>query len=98
MSNRVKSEIVSLSGFERASRIDLGLEIARWHARPGEPMTREILAEFCGCTDTMIFLIEQKAMRKLRRLLDVEGRGKILRDLMLGLFERREPAQPKTQQ
>jgi hypothetical protein len=49
MSNRVKSEIISLSGFERATRIDLGLEIARWHARPGEPMTREILAELCGC-------------------------------------------------
>jgi hypothetical protein len=78
MSNRVKSEIISLSGFERASRLDLGLEIARWHARPGEPMTREI---------------EQSAMRKLRRLLSIEGRGQILRDLMLGLFERREPAQ-----
>lgn len=95
MSNRAKSELPTLRGFERETRIDLGLAIARCHARPGERMTREVLAEFCGCTDSYIFLIEQTALRKLRKLLDAPHRGQALREMLAGLFEQRRPAERK---
>ena len=66
------SEMKGLSTAERARRIDLGLAIARMHARPGVPMSLCELAEFCGCTDSYILMIEKRALRKLRlRLVEI---------------------------
>ena len=61
------SELKRLKFQDRRARFDLGLEIARWHAEPGKPMSQTMLAEFCGCTYQYIYLIERRALRKLRR-------------------------------
>lgn len=92
MSNRVKSEMSELSGFHRKTRIDLGLAIARWHAVKGEPMSQEVLAEFCGCTDSMIHLIEKAALRKLRRVMSRETDGALIRELLAETLQARKPA------
>jgi hypothetical protein len=81
------SEMAQLPPEERRVRVDLGLAIAAWHAAPGVPMSRSILAEFCGCTDCAIMDIERKALRKLRRRL---GGDEALRELMLLLGSDRE--------
>lgn len=60
------SEMKGLSNAAKAARIDLGLAIARRHARPGVPMSLCQLAEFCGCTDARIQQIEKAALRKVR--------------------------------
>ena len=66
------SELRGLTKDERAHRIDLGLAIARLHARPGVPMSLQLLAEFCGCTDGTILMYEQNALKKLRKRLNPE--------------------------
>lgn len=89
MSNRAKSE--GLRGQAQTERIALGLAIAEHHARPGEPMPLEVLAEFCGCTDSAIFYIEKDALKKLRERLLFQ-RDPLLRQLAEEFFERRQPA------
>jgi hypothetical protein len=62
------SEMKGMSKAERNERFALGMEIARYHARPGVAVDLRTLAEFCGCTSGLIYEIEQRALRKLRRL------------------------------
>lgn len=69
MNHRRPSEIRHLSPKERAKRIDLGLQISRWHCRPGEGLTLNHIAAFCGTTDSTILAIEKRALRKLRTAL-----------------------------
>lgn len=66
------SELRGLSKPERDERIDLGLAIARCHAKPGTPMSLQLLAEFCGCTDGTILMYERNALKKLRKRLAPE--------------------------
>lgn len=61
------SEMNGVGFADRRARFDLGLAIASLHAEPGRPMSQNMLAEFCGCTSAYIFLIEKRALRKLRR-------------------------------
>jgi hypothetical protein len=69
---------------EKSQRIDLGIELLYRIALPGVRYTREEIAYFAGCTDGAIFLIEQKAMRRLanRALYD-----KALRQLLVDCLE-----------
>lgn len=57
------------SGGEKTTRIDLGLAILDAVRVPGHRYTQEEIAAFCGCTRSMIFAIEQRALRKLRNRL-----------------------------
>lgn len=50
----------------RKDRVDLGLELAMMHAKPGVPMTQEALAEFLGVTKQAVSLMERSALRKMR--------------------------------
>lgn len=69
---------------EKSQRIDLGIELLHRIALPGVCYTLEEIAYFAGCTDGAIYLIEQKAMRRLanRALYD-----KDLRRLLIDYME-----------
>jgi hypothetical protein len=49
--------------------IDCALEILATMVYPGERLSIRTIAEVCGCSQTAIHLIEQAALRKLRRRL-----------------------------
>lgn len=57
---------VQRNGPGKTQRIDLGLDILLSIRRPGERFTHDEIAYFCGCTRSAIFLVEHKALRKLR--------------------------------
>ncbi|MEM9236025.1 MAG: sigma factor-like helix-turn-helix DNA-binding protein [Verrucomicrobiota bacterium] len=46
--------------------IDLGLAVSALTLKRGETRTQEELAAFCGCSKAMIYLIEKRALKKLR--------------------------------
>lgn len=66
-SRAYRDTIEYLPAREKKTRIDLGLDLARRQARPGVPMTRREIAAWCGCTDCAIYMIEQRALKKLRK-------------------------------
>ena len=53
----------ALSG-RRNSRIDLGLALLSIARRPGEALTLEDIAAWCGCRPSTIFRIQTAAMKK----------------------------------
>jgi DNA-directed RNA polymerase sigma subunit (sigma70/sigma32) len=66
------------------SIIDLGLEISALSLRPGKTRTLRELAVFCDCSWQNIWLIEQRALHKLRRaaFLRNDPRFRELRDYL----------------
>lgn len=54
----------------RRQRTDLGIEILHRISHHRARWTLDEIALFCGCTESAILLIEQKALRKLRKRLD----------------------------
>lgn len=48
------------------SSIDLGLAVNSVLMRPGDRITQEDLADICECSQAAIYLIEKRALRKLR--------------------------------
>jgi hypothetical protein len=67
-------EVMKISPKEKATRIDLGLDILR-ATRPGEQLSPVEIAAYCDCTPGRIRQIERKALARLRR-----GLGKELTD------------------
>jgi len=53
----------------RVNEIDLGIAIAHATTRPGQRRTHREIAAYCGCTWANIWLIEQRALHKLRKRL-----------------------------
>ena len=61
--------------------IDLGLALLSALAIPGVPLTQGDIAAWCGCSRSMIYNIEKKALRNLRGRLsddDLEALGNFL--------------------
>lgn len=52
---------------EKSERVNLGLALLSLAARPGVPLTLEDIAAWCGCHKNAIYLIEQNALKKLRK-------------------------------
>lgn len=50
----------------RSRRIDLGLAISGALLKPGETRSQVEIAAFAGCSQALIYLIEQRALKKLR--------------------------------
>ena len=46
--------------------IDVGLALLSVLAIPGVPLTQDDIAAWCGCSRSMIYAIEKKALRNLR--------------------------------
>lgn len=77
--SRPHSELSKLSGDERRTRVDLGLALLSV-LNPGNPLTQCDIAAWCGCTQALIYAIEQKALRKLRVKLQFH-RDPVLREI-----------------
>ena len=66
--------------------IDLGLALLTCLRRPGEPLTRDDIAAWCGCSGSYIWSIEQRALAKLKRKLLESVRGTDLAEEVEALF------------
>jgi hypothetical protein len=75
----------------KAERINLGLADIHSIALPGVRYSYDEIANFCGCSDAAIQLIEQTIIHEFRRRLWLYLDAG-LRDLVTGLFEDRSPA------
>ena len=62
-------EAVQRTGPEKSARIDLGVAILHALALPGVCYTQDEIAAFAGCAPGNIYLIEQRALKKLRNRL-----------------------------
>ena len=81
-------------GPEKSARIDLGLALLSSVALPGVRYSHAEIAAWCGCLDVSIIMIEQKALRKLRkRLLFLKDQRLV--EMVDGLFDARRPAKRK---
>ena len=78
-------------GREKIARTDLGLALLQRRAIPGVPLSRDDLAAWCGCTTAAIYLLERRALKKLRNRL-LFGDRATAAELLLELCDRREPA------
>ncbi len=91
----VKSEFGRLSGREaiadRAMRIDLGLALLSILAKPCVPLDQADIAAWCGCSRSMIFQIEHRALRKLRNRLRFIKDPRLI-EAIDGLFDARTTA------
>jgi hypothetical protein len=79
---------------EKTLRIDLGLAILSARARPGERYSYEEIAAFCGCSKTLIQIIEARAIRKISNLLLFRDR-RLGAELRCEFFDRQKIAQSK---
>jgi DNA-directed RNA polymerase sigma subunit (sigma70/sigma32) len=52
--------------------IDCALQVLATMVSPGERLSVRTIADICGCSQTAIHLIEQSALRKLRKRLRQE--------------------------
>ena len=64
----------------KADRINLGLDILNTLRRPGQPLSCEDIAAYCGCIPEAIRRTEQTAMRKVRLRLKAVLRGEVADD------------------
>lgn len=83
------------NGPEKSARIDLGLELLQYLARPGLRYSYEEIAAFCGCSQAAIYLEEKKALRKLRRTIARRGLTEELAAAVAALGMRTEAALPE---
>ena len=70
----MRNSVESLEGGRRAgaagdAQIDLGLAILACLRKPGEELTSEDIAAWCGCTKSAIQGIERRALAKVRERL-----------------------------
>lgn len=65
--------------------IDLGLAISGALLEPGEKRSHREIASFCGCHWNYIWLLEQQALKKLRKRL-IGGSKRELGDQLMDLF------------
>jgi hypothetical protein len=72
----------------------LGLTLLSMHALPGVRYSFDEIAAWCGCTNSAIQQIEERALRKVRNFLQFR-RPDILEELRGSLFERRTAASSK---
>jgi hypothetical protein len=57
--------------------IDLGLALLHNRAIPGVPLTLTDIAAWCGCTMGGVWIIENRALQKLRRALHLRGNSEL---------------------
>lgn len=62
----------ALAGQKERQRIDLGLALLSCLLLPGESLTSEDMAAWCGCSRSAIQGIERRALAKVRQRLVAE--------------------------
>ena len=70
---------------------DIGAAIANWHCKPGVPLTHREIAAFWGTGWQTIWVVEFRALRKIRNLLKYYDKN-LGEQLFAVLFERRSCA------
>jgi len=81
---------VALSGPEKTARIALGLALLHRYCKPGVELTHDDIAAWAGCSVAAIYLIEQRALRKLRVMLGRESFALLYRELRDAKHGRRD--------
>jgi hypothetical protein len=76
---------------ERKSRTDLGLALLSLVAKPGVSLTQQDIAAWCSCSRANIYLIEMRALKKLRNALFFRDR-ETWEELRSALTHEREPS------
>ena len=84
---------VPSDGPEKTARIDLGLALLSVYAMPGVCYSYDEIAGWCGCTESAIFLIEKRAIKKLCNALRFRNRD-LWDDLRIAFFDRQTAAVP----
>lgn len=51
--------------------IDLGIAVLATIVKPGQFVNQQTIADVCGCSKQRIFLIEKKALAKVRERLSI---------------------------
>jgi len=64
---------VQQTGPEKTRRMDLGIAALHAAALPGACFSYDDIARWAGCTESAIWLIERRAMRKVRAALAMRG-------------------------
>jgi len=77
----------------KSERISLGIADLHSIAIPGVQYSLDEIANFCGCSESAIQLIEQKIIHTLRRRAHLH-KDPVILDLLVALFEQRAPARP----
>lgn len=57
---------VPMTGKAKSDRVDLGLALLELVAKPRVGLSQEDLALWCGCSRGAIYLMEMRALKKLR--------------------------------
>lgn len=70
---------------QSTERISLGIAIGHATLRPGERRTHREIAAYCNCSWAAIWLIEQKAIHKLKKRLAYH-RDPLIRELVQSLI------------
>lgn len=73
-------------GRSMGAHIDLGLALLSCLLRPGESLTSEDIASWCGCSRSAIQSIERRALAKVRQKLMDEMGEAALSDELVGLL------------
>lgn len=85
---RKQRDTVDLSaptaGAEKSQRMDLGLELLSIARAPGLRLSCYEIAAWCGCTDSAIYRLEKRAMRKLANALKFGSRSAVGTELVSG--------------
>ena len=76
------------AGRERTDRVSLGLALLQRRCQPGVPLTTFDISCWAGCSENAIFLIEKRAIAKLRRRLENDT-DPVLRELVEEYLYRR---------
>lgn len=58
-----------MPSLDQRRHIDQNINILHALLKPGSELTQQEIAEVVGCTQGAVYLIERKAMRKLRKRL-----------------------------
>lgn len=64
----------------KTRRVNLGLAISGATLEPGKTRTLREIAAFCDCHWNAIYLIEQKAMKKLRHAILFGKHSRVFKD------------------
>jgi hypothetical protein len=62
----IVDDSVPSKGREKGLRMDLGLELLAAAAVAGTRYTYDEIAAWCGCSESAIWLMERRALKKLR--------------------------------
>jgi hypothetical protein len=74
----------------KAKTVDLGLDLLSIARIPGVPLLHQDIAAWCGCSASNIWLIQERAIHKLKKRL-AYSRDPLLAELVRSVFDQPTP-------